>query len=72
MRSPTVRQAAQALAAVLLGNAVYFLLLWPRLPASWQHQPFAFDRGLVLDFTLCVGVYLLFHRFATRRRHRRP
>lgn len=65
MRGPTIRQAAQALAAVLLGNAVYFLLLWPRLPVSWQHQPFAFDRGLVLDFALCVGFYLLIHRLAS-------
>jgi hypothetical protein len=68
MTSPTARQAAQALAAVVLGNAVYFLLLVPRLPASWQHQPFAFDRGLALDFALCLGFYLLVRRLALRRR----
>ncbi|MFQ5663121.1 MAG: hypothetical protein ACE5HL_04755 [Terriglobia bacterium] len=45
------------LAAVLAGNGLYFLLLFPHLPASWQHQPFALDRGLGLDFLLCLGAY---------------
>jgi hypothetical protein len=70
MRSAAAASAVQALAAVLLGNGVYFLLLFPQLPATWQHQPFALDRGLVLDFALCLGFFLLVHRLATRRRHR--
>lgn len=45
------------LGAVLAGNAVYFLLLFPHLPEPWQHQPFAFDRGLALDFFLCLAFY---------------
>jgi len=62
--------ALQGLAAVLAGNALYFLLLYPRLPAAWQHQPFAFDLGLALDFALCLGFYLLLRRL-TRRHHPR-
>ncbi|MFQ5695376.1 MAG: hypothetical protein ACE5HB_05255 [Terriglobia bacterium] len=42
---------------MLAGNAVYFLLLFPHLPEPWQHQPFAFDRGLALDFFLCLAFY---------------
>lgn len=53
---------------MLAGNGLYFLLLYRRLPAAWQHQPFAFDRGLVLDFVLCVGFYLLFRHLTYRRR----
>ena len=46
-----------ALAAVLGGNALYFLLLGPRLPDPWHHQPFALDRGLGLDFLLCLALF---------------
>ncbi|MBI2956909.1 MAG: hypothetical protein HYY26_06325 [Acidobacteria bacterium] len=49
----------EALLAVLLGNAAYFFVLLPFLPAAWQHQPFQFDRGLALDFVLCLAFYLL-------------
>ena len=52
---------AQALVAVLAGNALYFLVLVPRLPAAWQHKPFAIDRGWLLDFFLCASFYALLH-----------
>jgi hypothetical protein len=47
----------RALAAVLAGNALYFLLLWPRLPGWARHKPFALDTGLILDFVICVALY---------------
>lgn len=47
------------LGAVLLGNALYFLLLLPRLPEFWRHQRFALDAGLGLDFLVCLGLYAL-------------
>lgn len=53
------------LGAVLVGNAIYFLLLFPHLPARWQHQPFVLDLGLALDFLVCLALYGLarhFHR----------
>jgi len=48
----------RALAAVLLGNALYFLLLGPRLPAWARHEPFALDAGIILDFVICVALYV--------------
>ena len=48
----------RALASVLAGNALYFLLLAPRLPEWAQHRPFAVDPGLLLDFAICLVIYL--------------
>ena len=44
------------LAAILVGNAVYFSLL-PHLPARIRHEPYVFDLGLIVDFALCVAAY---------------
>ena len=44
-------------AAILVGNAIYFLVLYPDLAPSLQHRPFRFDVGLALDFLCCVIVY---------------
>jgi hypothetical protein len=48
----------RALAAVLSGNAVYFLVLAPRMPEWARHRPFALDLGLLLDFLVCTGIYV--------------
>jgi hypothetical protein len=53
----TPRRWIEYLAAILAGNAIYFLLLFPDLPSALQHRPFVFDLGLALDFVLCVVVY---------------
>jgi len=45
------------LIAVLVGNAIYFLLLSPRLPPRGQHQPFRLDWGTVVDFWVCLVVW---------------
>lgn len=62
----------EALMAILASNALYFLVLAPHLPSAWQHQPFALDLGLLLDFLLCAGLYALVRRgrrwFDSRRR----
>lgn len=44
------------MAAVLLGNAVYFLLM-PHLPPGARHAPNRLDLGLVVDFWICLVVY---------------
>lgn len=46
----------QALAAILLGNLVYFYLL-PGLPAPARHRPFHFDLGMAVDFWFCLVAY---------------
>jgi hypothetical protein len=43
---------------VLAGNALYLLLLAPRLPEWARHRPFALDPGLLLDFATCLVIYL--------------
>ena len=53
----TPRRWLEYLLAILVGNAIYFFLLYPGLPTLLRHQPFRFDAGLVLDFLLCVAVY---------------
>ena len=45
-----------AFAAIVLGNAVYFLLM-PHLPAWAYHVPFRLDAGLAVDFCFCLAVF---------------
>ena len=54
----TKRRWIEYIVSILVGNAIYFLVLYPALPRSLQHQPFrVLDAGLLLDFVLCVLVY---------------
>ena len=46
----------QALLAIILGNAVYFLLL-PSLPPAARHHRFHLDLGMILDFWFCLVIY---------------
>jgi hypothetical protein len=43
----------QSFAAVLAGNAAYFLLM-PFLPVSARHIPFRIDLGLAVDGCFCL------------------
>jgi hypothetical protein len=45
------------LAAIVGGNAVYFLLLYRHLPRPFQHAPFRIDRGLLADLFCCAVLY---------------
>ncbi len=47
----------RSLIAVLVGNAIFFLLVNPHLPASAKHHYFAIDLGLAIDFWVCLVVY---------------
>jgi hypothetical protein len=61
----TPRRWIEYTAAILAGNAIYFLILYPVLPVRWQHlppspggaTPFRFDLGMLMDFICCVAVY---------------
>jgi len=53
----TPRRWIEYTAAILVGNALYFLVLFPGLNPAFQHQPLRIDAGLLLDFLLCVAVY---------------
>jgi hypothetical protein len=57
MRTGSTRNLLQALAALLAGNAAYFLMM-PHLPPAIWHVPFRMDSGLVLDFVFCVIAFV--------------
>jgi hypothetical protein len=59
----------QSLIAVLVGNAIYFLLM-PRMPLLARHTTFRFDLGLVVDFWICLVIYGLLELFKRKRRSR--
>lgn len=46
----------QSLAAVLLGNAIYYLLM-PSLPPAARHKLFQVDLGLAVDFWFCLVAF---------------
>ena len=56
-RSPTVKNFLDALAAVLAGNALYFVLM-PHLPFAMRHSLFKEDWGLVVDFVVCTIIFV--------------
>jgi hypothetical protein len=63
-----LRNFWKSLAAVVVGNAVYFLLM-AHLPPAARHAPNRLDLGLAVDFLFCVAVYGVVD-LAQRRRGR--
>ena len=53
----TLTNFLDALAAVLAGNAVYFLLM-PHLPRGMRHALFKEDWGLLVDFAICTILFV--------------
>lgn len=53
----TLRRWIEYLAAILIGNAIYYFSLFHHLPSSFQHQNYRIDWGMVLDFLVCIAVY---------------
>jgi hypothetical protein len=53
----SLRNFLDALAAVLAGNAIYFLLM-PHLPVGMRHSLFREDWGLLLDFVICTIIFI--------------
>jgi hypothetical protein len=65
---PAVNNFVQALISVVVGNAVYFLLM-PHLPPAARHAPFKTDIGLAVDFWFCLVVFGLVKTAVARKRH---
>ena len=59
---------ARALVAVVIGNALYFVVVAPLLPPWLRHSPYRIDAGLLLDFAICSALYLVLARVAGVRR----
>ena len=57
MRRTTMKNFLDALAAMLAGNAIYFLLM-PHLPVAARHTLFKEDRGLLVDFAICTTIFV--------------
>ncbi len=53
----TLTNFLDALAAVLAGNAIYFLLM-PHLPRAMRHAMFKEDWGLAVDFAICTILFV--------------
>ena len=63
------RTLFQSLAAVLLGNLLYFFVVLPHVPPAGRHVAFRLDLGLLLDFWICLvcwGLIALFTRRPSR------
>lgn len=52
-----LRNFVKSLIAVVVGNAIYFLLLMPNLPEGARHRPGRLDLGLIIDFWICLVLY---------------
>jgi hypothetical protein len=65
INSKTMKNFLDALVAVLLGNAIYFLLM-PHLPRVARHALFREDWGLVVDFAICLMIFVVV-KYARRR-----
>lgn len=53
----TLKNFLDALAAVLVGNAIYFVLM-PHLPVGMRHSLFKEDWGLLVDFAICTVIFV--------------
>ena len=67
--SKSVINFLHALIAVLVGNALYFLLE-RYLPARAHHSPFRLDLGMLVDFWFCLVVFGVIKTVTGRRAQR--
>jgi hypothetical protein len=58
MRKTTMKNFLDALAVVLAGNAIYYLLM-PHLPGIARHRLFRDDGGLLVDFAICTAIFVV-------------
>jgi hypothetical protein len=66
----------RSLAAVVVGNLIYFAL-FPLLPPVLRHGITRFgigkfDWGLLIDFAICTGLYILFGALWSQKKTDRP
>ena len=64
-----LRRYWKTLVAVLGGNFLYFVILYPYLPSGARHRPSRLDWGLLIDFWICLALYgLLAFPFRRQRK----
>jgi hypothetical protein len=68
----TLSNFQRSLAAVMLGNVIYFVLLMPILPPVARHgisfNAPKLDLGLLIDFVVCAVLYILLGRFVPEKK----
>jgi ABC-type uncharacterized transport system permease subunit len=67
-KSVVLAKFLKSLVAVVLGNAIYFLVIMPLLPAAGRHGVARIDLGLVIDFWVCLVVFGLIKLVRRRKR----
>jgi ABC-type uncharacterized transport system permease subunit len=67
-KSVVLAKFLKSLVAVVLGNAIYFLVIMPLLPAAGRHGVARIDLGLVIDFWVCLVVFGLIELVRRRKR----
>jgi hypothetical protein len=65
MKRPLVN-FVQSLAAVLVGNSAYFLLMG-FLPPTARHVPFQIDLGLAVDAIFCLAALVVIKVISPKR-----
>jgi hypothetical protein len=53
----TVRRLLEYLAAILIGNAIFYLSITPHLPESLRHHGMKTDLGSAIDLAVCLAVF---------------
>ena len=66
------RKHWKTLVAVLGGNFLYYVILFPLLPPEARHRPSRLDWGLLVDFWICLALYGLLSLPLRRRKSEPP
>ena len=66
-----MKNFAHSLAAVLVGNLVYFFVM-PYLPVAAQHMSRSFDLGMAVDFFFCLAILGIIKAIAWRMQESSP
>ena len=53
----TLRRWLEYLAAILLGQLIYYFSLMPHLPDALRHHGSDIDLGMLVNFFVCLAVY---------------
>ncbi len=53
----TARRWLEYLAAILIGNAIFYLSINPHLPEPLRHHSMTTDFGSAIDLAICAAVY---------------
>jgi hypothetical protein len=63
-----LRRLLKQLAAIVVGNLLYFFVLMPHLPLAGRHHPFRIDIGLLVDAWVCLVLYGIIEWLDRKRR----